>query len=354
MKIIQVCPRYYPDIGGIETHVKEISERFVQFGHSVEVVCTDPSGILPLNDSIKGVKITRFRSFAPYNAYYFSMGITRYLKSCEYDVIHAHGYHAFPALFAKMAAQNKKFVFTPHYHGKGHTPFRTLLLGIYNIVGKTIFNRADRILCDSEYEKRLIKHNFNIDDERMVVVPMGLNLKEFVYNTSTRDPKRLLYIGRIEKYKGIQHIIKALPHLQGYSLVIVGKGPYEKELRVLARKIGVTERITWKKDISREDLLKEYANAEFFISLSSHEAYGITVAEALASGLKVIVNKHSALEEFIDQRTCLGITPNAENIIDAIRTMKTDANHERYKKRILDWDEVANKIMEVYCEILNR
>ena len=47
MKIIQVCQRYYPDIGGIETHVREISEMLVKRGYDIEVVCTDPTGKLP-------------------------------------------------------------------------------------------------------------------------------------------------------------------------------------------------------------------------------------------------------------------------------------------------------------------
>ncbi len=65
MNILQVCPRYFPDIGGVETHVQEISERLVRQGHHVEVVCTDPRGVHPSQDCINGVHVRRFRSFAP-------------------------------------------------------------------------------------------------------------------------------------------------------------------------------------------------------------------------------------------------------------------------------------------------
>jgi 1,2-diacylglycerol 3-alpha-glucosyltransferase len=46
LKIAQVCPRYFPYIGGVETNVKEISERLVLENHDVEVITTDPSGKL--------------------------------------------------------------------------------------------------------------------------------------------------------------------------------------------------------------------------------------------------------------------------------------------------------------------
>ena len=72
MKIIQVCPRYYPDIGGVETDVKEMSERLVRKGFEVEVVCTDPSGKHPKEEFINGVEVRRFRSIAPYDAYFFA------------------------------------------------------------------------------------------------------------------------------------------------------------------------------------------------------------------------------------------------------------------------------------------
>ncbi len=53
MKIAQVCPRYYPDIGGVETHVQEISERLVKRGFEVDVVCTDTTGGLRKRENTK-------------------------------------------------------------------------------------------------------------------------------------------------------------------------------------------------------------------------------------------------------------------------------------------------------------
>jgi glycosyltransferase involved in cell wall biosynthesis len=114
LKIAQVCPRYHPDIGGVETHVREISDRLVKNGHEVEVITTDPTGKLRKSELINGVEVTRFRSLAPGDAYYLSPQIYPYLKKNAFDIIHAHSYHALPALFAALANPGSKLIFTPH------------------------------------------------------------------------------------------------------------------------------------------------------------------------------------------------------------------------------------------------
>lgn len=358
MKIAQICPRYSPDIGGVETHVKEISERLVKAGHDVEVITTDPTGKLSRRETIKGVKVVRFRSFAPGNAYYFAPQIYTYLKKHDYDVIHAHSYHAFPAFFASLGRHNGKFVFTPHYHRHGHTAFRDLLHKPYRLFGKIIFSKADSVICVSEYEKRLVESDFEVA-AKTVKIPNGINLKEFKdlrqpgknSNRKAGREKILLYVGRLEEYKGVQYIIQSLPELQNFRLRIVGKGPYEAELRNMTKSFGVEGRVEWLKELSRKELLECYADADIFLMLSSHEAYGITVAEALAAGIPCIVAKGSALEEFVDGRNCIGIENpvSKQKVVKALESLGKNGKEKSYgSDSIIDWDEVAKKTIKVY------
>ena len=355
MKIAQVCHRYSPDIGGVETDVKEISERLVSEGHDVEVITTDPSGKLKKEDIINGVKVTRFKSFAPGNAYYFAPQIYSYIKNHDYDVIHAHSYHSLPALFAALSERKKKFVFSPYYHGRGHTPFRNLLHKPYKFFGKMIFSRADTVICISEYEKRLVEYDFKVAG-KTIKIPNGINLKEFENlkrHKKENKEKMLLYVGRLEKYKGVQYIIQSLPELQDFRLRIVGKGPYEKELHELAERFGVVERIEWLKNLSREELLECYADADIFLMLSSHESYGITVAEALAAGTPCVVAKGSALEEFVDGIQCLGIDEPIKkeriiNLVNQLKDVKSNSEFIMENLTVFDWNYVTAKIKNVY------
>lgn len=350
MKILQVCPRYYPNFGGVEEHVRNISERLVK-NHEVTVAATDPTGKLPKEEFINAVKIVRFKSWAPSDSYYFSGSLKKYLKetASNFDILHAHSYHAFPALYAAEAKGCNKLVFTPHYHGSGHTLFRSLLHGPYKLFGRKIFNKADEIVCVSKYEKSLVKTSFNVDEKKLEVIPNGVNFEEFRnLKKPIKQGKTILCICRLEKYKGVQYLIEALPKIStAMSLEIVGSGPYEENLTKLVRKIGVVDRVRFSHNLTRDELLQKYAESDVFVLLSSHEAYGLCVAEALAAGTPCIVANSSALSEWIDERNVFGIRYpiSLDGLVSCVKAVigkSVDAS------ALLDWDNVAKKIVTLY------
>ena len=177
MKIAEVCPRYYPDIGGVETHVKEISERLVKAGHEVEVVTTSQTKTRNKHENINGVQVTRLGAFTPNDAYFISPQIYFYLKSQKYDIIHAHAHSSLTTLSAALGAKNSRFVFTTHYHPTGHTQFRTLLHIPYSLMSMHIFSKADQILCVSEFEKQLVGSIFNNNIKKQMLH----NVTLFIY-----------------------------------------------------------------------------------------------------------------------------------------------------------------------------
>jgi glycosyltransferase involved in cell wall biosynthesis len=340
-----VCHRYYPDIGGVETHVREISERLVKHGYYVEVISTDSTWKYPVHDVHNGVRITRFKSLAPKNAFYFAPQVYFYLKSHRYDIVHAHNYHAFPALFASFASKGR-FIFTAHYHGGSPSPFRNFLLRPYQGISCSVFEKAEKIICVSKHEMKLIENDFHVPRSKLVHIPNGLNMKEFRDIKELRkESKTILYAGRLESYKGVQYLIEALPLLQDYRLEVIGTGSYEKELHRLARRLDVYGRIDWLKDISRGKLLSHFKSADVFVNLSTFEAYGITVSEALACGTPCIVAKGGALEEFIDGEGCLGLSypVGAKALAQAIESRKRIV-----PKKMPDWDEVTSELIKVY------
>lgn len=344
MKIVQVCQRYYPEIGGIETHVKEISERLVKNGHNVEVLCTDPTGKLQKKETINEVRVIRFRSIAYKDAFFLAPQIYFYLRSKTYDCIHIHNYHAFPALLATLACRD--FIFTPHYHGGSHSKIKNLLYKPYKLIGGFIFKKANKIVCVSKFEMELIRNHFKINNNKLVFIPNGLNLEEFNnVEPIRREHRTILYVGRLEKYKGVHHIISTLSMLYGYRLEIIGKGPYKKNLLVLAEKLNVSDRIDWLSGLARSDLLLHYKSADVFINLSRFEAYGITVAEALASGTPCVVAMGSALDDFIDGEGCVGIS----HPVDLTYLTNLIKGRKRVKpKKLPDWQDIVSELLKEY------
>jgi glycosyltransferase involved in cell wall biosynthesis len=262
--------------------------------------------------------------------------------------VHAHGYHAFPALFAESCAYYK-FIFNPYYHGKGHTPFRNTLLKAYRVAGVRVFREADAVVCNSAFEKSLVCRDFPAYCGKTRIISPGIDRREFQgIAPLPKNEKTLLYAGRLEEYKGVQHAVHALKYLPGYRLVIIGRGPYKAELKRQVDSLGLGGRVKFMEGLLRRELLRWYATADVFVMLSSFESYGITVAEALTVGTPCVVAKSASLAEFVDGGLCRGVdlpvTP--EKLAGEIER----AAKVPYTKEILDWDEAAARMLAVYRE----
>jgi 1,2-diacylglycerol 3-alpha-glucosyltransferase len=345
IRIAMVCHRYYPDIGGVETHVREISERLAKCDFDVEVICTDSTWKYPEHEIHNGVNITRFKSLAPGNAFYFSPQIYFYIKNHSYDIVHAHNYHAFPAFFASVAHEGR-FIFTPHYHGGSHSCIRNLLLKPYYLAGSSMFEKAKKVVCVSKFEMKLIENDFKVPSSKLVHIPNGLDMREFENIKELRkDSKVILYVGRLESYKGVQYLIEVLPLLRDFRLEVIGEGDYGKKLHELAVRLKVDDRIDWSKDVERGELLSHFKSAYVLVNLSMFEAYGITVAEALACGTPCIVAKGGALEEFINGDGCVGVEHpvDMDAFAAAIQGIRRTA-----PRNMPDWDDVTTELIGLY------
>ena len=346
MKILQVSVGYSPSFGGIANHVKNISERLAK-KHEVTVFTHNYRGFWPEEERINGVLVRRFKSFSPGAAYHLSPGMIRELKRSRYNIVHGHGYHSLPLYFSRYA-KGEKFVVTSHHHGHGHTAFRDILYKLYKPFGKRIFADADTIIAVSNYEKKLLLREFGLDEGKVRLIPNGVNLAEFTLEKVTQKTKSILYVGRLEEYKGVQYIIQTLPLLDNnFVLEIVGRGTYEKELIRLAEKMGLNHRVRFDRFLPKSELLKMYSQARVFVLLSQDEAFSIVVAEALASKTPCVVANTSALREWVDNKNCFGIDyPISINrlaeLINKVGNVKVS------DVKLWDWDDVVKELEKIY------
>ena len=302
MKVAQVCSGFYPHIGGVETVVKEMSERLSRNGFEVEVLTQSRSVESPLTETINGVVVRRFKTGPLGLDLLFLKGTLReYLKenSNKYDLIHAHGYHAFSPLYAALAKGRNKLVFNPHYHGIGHNLVMTFLLKPYHHIGKVTFERADKIVCVSETEKSIIQRHFSVPQSKITVISNGIDQVTISQSIPfSVEGQLLLYVGRLEKFKNIHLAIQALAYLPAeYRLMIVGNGPYKGKLLQLIDELHLADKVQILSGLTNEEVRRWYKTCAAVITLSSQEAFGLTVIEGLAAGKPVIVNNKMALAE---------------------------------------------------------
>lgn len=357
MDILQVCPFSYGYVGGVSVHIRNISERLAR-KHEVTVYATNPRSKYPRYEIVNGVKVERFKRYAPGDAYFFSLEMFLKLRKTDFDIVHAHCYHAFPLHFSTLA-KCRKLIVTTHFHGVGHSPFRESLVRLLKPFGERTLRKADKIIAVSKCEKSLICRQFGFSSDRVVVIPNGVDFSEFSgLRRQNHDFRSVLYVGYLSDYKGAQYLVEVLPKLgDDVVLEIVGKGPLKPFLERRARELRVYDRIRFYQDLSRRELLQKFADAGVFVLLSVHEAYSLVVAEALAAGTPCIVASASALSEWVDNESCFGVSVpvNLNELARLINRVLDDRVDRRVMKKwigtkILDWDDIAERLEDIYLQ----
>ncbi len=343
MRIVQVTPAYPPSTGGVEAHVQSISTRLVDRGHKVTVVSTDAvsSDDSETND---GVTVKRCRSVSPHGNYHFSPTIINTIHKLDVDILHVHNYHSLIPLAAAVGSNDARFIFTPHYHGGSDSTFRDLLLKIYEPIGRQLLQQADEVIAVSKWESNQLMLDFGVDAR---IIPNGIEVERFLgANPYYHRKSYLLSVGRIEEYKGVQHAIRAMSELPEYDLLIAGNGPYREKLEQIAKKEGVDERVVFLGYVPNDELPRLYAGATVFLTLSSFEAFGITVGEAIASGTSCVVRRRGALVDWEQYNGVVGVEEiSPKSIAKGVRKAQTQSV---IPSSVPQWSEHLDQLVNLY------
>ena len=363
MKIIQVCPRYHPYIGGVERVVKNIAEYLAKMNHEVTVYATDPSNTIPRIRVINGVELRNYPALAPNEAYNLphpSM-LVQLLRE-RADVIHVHSLHDLTTLTAYIAHNlNRKpsFIVSPYYHRKGHTKLAQILWTPYRpIVGKILRN-ADAIIVNSKAQRDAINRTFK-SFSKISVVYDGVSLNEIEKAKSfTLDEnyRILLYVGRLEKYKNIHITIESMKYLpQNYHFYIIGRGPFKPFLEDLVQSLGLLSRVHFLGFQPDSIVYRWLKTAHVFVHLSTVESFGMTCVESLTAGTPVIANDDGfGLSEttalFPEHIRMYKV--GKEPVYELARLMMEVAELKPVRADVLrfSWDSIAERISAVYKQI---
>jgi glycogen(starch) synthase len=377
MHALFVTTRYPPHTGGVERHVAELAAGLVARGHEATVLTADArTADAPRRQRRRGVRVRRFRGLAPGGAFHVAPGLVGAVRNAGADLVHAHNYHSLPLLFAALGTHapglgsGTPLVVTPHYHGASASDLRDRLLEGYRLAGRWALRQADRVIAVSDWERARLADDFGV---QATVIPNGLDTGRFAaasppasgsdavdadggHPTDRSHPAGghpyLLSVGRLAEYKGVQHVIRALSDLP-YDLVVAGSGEYADDLRTVAREAGVADRVHFLGYVPDEDLPALYAGAAAFVTCSGFEAYGMTVAEALAAGTPCVVRRAGALVDWTDREDCVGVGSDAgvspAEVAGAVREAVTrDAPSEP----LPTWDEVVEATETLYRAVL--
>jgi glycosyltransferase involved in cell wall biosynthesis len=363
LRVAMVSAFAFPTIGGIATHVHEVSTRLGAAGVDVTVLTTDRSGDLPVEEQLPGCRVRRFRAYPRSRDYYLAPGLARHLsRAGDYDIVHVQGIHTLVAPVALAAAQRAgtPTVLTIHTGGpKGH-PSRLrrhlrplqwwglapLLRSTAALVAVSDFERQmfAPYLGDAAGAIRLVRNGCEplpVDDS--AEIPQGSPL--------------LVSVGRLERFKGHHRILGAVPAILAQApdarLVIAGRGPYEEPLRAMASRLGVSDRVSICAfgPERRGAMGKLVADADVCCLLSASESHPVAVMEALAAGTRALVADTTGLSELgrAGLATTIDLEASPEQV--AAAALAVAAAPPPPPPALPSWDDCAGQLHRLYREV---
>jgi glycosyltransferase involved in cell wall biosynthesis len=275
VNIIHVLPEL--EDGGVERVVPVYANEQALLGHNVSVISAGGKLESLLSADVRHIRMPAHRK-NPAIGLSCAFRLARMITREKVSAIHAHSrVPAWICRVAKRLAPGVKFFFT------AHNDYAKYNLGVWPV------KHADGVTCVS-------KHAL---DSLLNWLPEHVPAK-VIYNPMTKkllprrggggDAKRLLYVGRLSPKKFPLAVIEALARHKehAWTLDVFGDGPFRQTAEGRARELGIGDRVTMRG--FSDEIPEALADCDLFLHPSLAEGFGLTLAEALLSGVPVIAS----------------------------------------------------------------
>jgi D-inositol-3-phosphate glycosyltransferase len=309
----------------------------------------------------------------------------------DYDVIHSHYWLSGWAARGLRRAWGAPII--QMFHTLGHmknsvAQTESDLETDHRIeVEREIMSFADHLVAATPLERAQMSWLYGADPSKVTVVPCGVDTNLFRPRPKAEargflqipaDQRLVLFVGRIERLKGIDTLIRAMglvlerhPEWKGHvALSIVGGAPDDspavrsaemERLRALREELGLTDLVAFLGAKSQDTLPYYYSAAEMVVVPSHYESFGMVALEAMACGTPVIASKVGGLSLIVQDQTTGYLVPerDAPSLAEKIELLLADPElgqgigvqatgwAQRFR-----WPAIANRIIELYDQVL--
>jgi len=362
MNILHVVPTYYPArrYGGPIVAVHGLCKALAARGHNVHVFTTNVDGGATLDVpvdrpvDIDSVHVHYFPSTFP--RLYWSPAMRRALAEGigQYDLVHIHAVYLWPGIAAARAAAKAG---VPYIISPRGMLVRDLIRQKSRLV-KTLWLRllerrgfagaaAIHFTAPLEWDEA---KRVGLPLPSPFVIPNGIDLAP--RPAVPRDPRTLLFLGRVSWKKGLDRVIEALPSLPDVRFVIAGNDEeaLTPRLRELADRLGVRDRVEFAGPVygaAKDELL---ARATLFVLMSTSENFGNAVLEALAAETPVVLSPGVGVAEDVVAAGAgaIGLDAIGPLLDDPARLADMGRNGRALVESRFAWPRVAQEMEDAY------
>ncbi len=218
------------------------------------------------------------------------------------------------------------------------------------------------VIFPSEWMKNYTEKHFQVNLNNPKVIPNGIDTDLFTYEQLYKNRHKTLTIRPFEKKYGVDQAIEIMNYLpEEFTLDIYGKGKDKRLYEELISKFNLGHRVKIiEKFIDRKEMNKLFHQYGVFLAFSKFDSQGVSMCEAMASGLLTITNDNTALPEFVkDMETgVLGndleeVAERIQRLVDNESLYNTITYNGRKSMMEIDWRKTGQKELEVLKSLVS-
>jgi glycosyltransferase involved in cell wall biosynthesis len=368
LKILRVASDIYPHmVGGFGIHIHEMSKAQVELGHDVTVY-TASEGVESTYKTVDGYHVRNFKPLLKVfgNPIIPAMFFNLIRDQSDYDVVHAHSHLFFSTNISALARKLGSSPLVITSHGLGSQTAPEWFQSFYLATGARLtFAAADKILCYTETEKKELV-DLGIKSEKIDVIHNGIDADRFVpAKESCFDKKKLLWVGRYAKGKGLDYLIEAFGILKKRhttaTLTMVGKGPDKDHIVQKIRDMNLEKSIIMKDFVPNSEIVDMYQNSSVFVLPSLKEGVPRTILEAMSCGIPVVCSRLPQLVDIVDGSGLLVPVKDSKALEDAVSKVLSDSSlaeklRKSGRKNVVDnysWKDTVKKTTTLYKKLIS-
>ena len=367
LKVALVSPYDFASPGGVTSHIQNLSVNLEQRGVFTKVFApvsgsshNSIPNLIPMGAPISvptGGSVARISL-----SVWLAGRLRKSIETENFDIVHIHEPFAGAltlAVLSKRLQNNPLMVATFHsFEGSG------LYQIVPNKLLKKYFGKIDGRIAVSSAARSYVSKYLPSDYD---IIPNGINTDEILMATPFQnlldDKVNILFVGRLEKRKGLKYLLASYCDLKwkfpNIRLIIVGAGKLDVESqRILGERNPDDVFIAG--SVTHEEKLKYFKTADIFCTpATGQESFGIVLLEAMSAELPIVASGIDGYRSVLDEKE--GFFTNIKDSRDlseklsrliANKKMRMQmGKNGREKSKLFSWSIVTDKILDHYLSL---
>lgn len=365
MKIGLVCPYNIAKGGGVQEIVTAMQTELEHRGHTAKILTPEPRDIPDYHRKDHIIFVGGAADFKSplHTTSQFSLaadtaGITQMLEEEKFDILHFH--EPWVPVLSRQILSRSTSVNVATFHAKlPETLMSRTVVKVVEPYTRAVLKQLDELTAVSEAASEYVR---TLTDQPVSIIPNGVDLKKFTTakRSGSKDGKTILYIGRLEKRKGIEYLLQAYSLLLTRDgdarLIIAGDGPDREKLEYLAADLNL-QNVEFLGYVTEKEKLALLRGADLFCSPALYgESFGIVLLEAMATGTVTIAGNNPGYASVLQDLGSLSLV-NPKDPEEFARRLDVMLHDHELRKLWKKWAQEQVKqygyprIVDQYLEI---